>query len=359
MQRYRADLQRKGFHPDAAQLSAVERLQQLYQQLLQSAPPPSFFDKLLKRGPIQVLVRGVYLWGGVGRGKTHLMDGFYESLPITAKRRLHFHRFMVDLHQELTTLPKTPDPLPIVAKRLALEVRVLCLDEFHVQDIGDAMLLSGFLAALFDNGVTLVTTSNIPPDELYKSGLQRERFLPAIELIKKHTHELHLDNGKDYRLALLVKEGTYHVSVGTEAIVLLNKQYQSLAPGLGVRSARLNINNREICALAMADDVVWFDFYSLCATPRSAADYLEIARQFHTVLVGEVPVMDESKDDIAQRFVHLIDALYDHGVKLILCAQVLPQALYQGQRHTFSFQRTVSRLQEMASERYLALSHRI
>ena len=356
-ERYQSDLDRRGFHADAEQLNAVEYLQRLYEQLLQPVQPQSFLDRLLKRR--REAIRGLYLWGGVGRGKTYLMDSFYDSLSSEWARRVHFHHFMRQLHEELQSLPKTPDPLPIVAKRLAARVRVLCLDEFHVHDIGDAMLLSGFLKALFENGVTLVTTSNIDPDQLYKNGLQRSRFMPAIELIKRYTQTLHLDAGRDYRLELLERGGTYHVLVGDEAEELLTRQFEQLATNAVSQVQMLNINHREIAVRRMSDDVAWFDFQPLCATPRSAADYLEIARMFHTVLVAGIPLLGEATDDVAQRFIHLVDALYDHNVKLIATAAQPPQGLYSGQRHTFAFQRTTSRLLEMASAAYLKKAHRM
>ena len=354
-QRYDADLRLRGFHPDPHQAVAIERLQQLFKSLTTPRRPKSLLTRLFDRP--EPPPQGLYLWGGVGRGKTYLMDLFHECLPLTAKTRRHFHRFMQDIHGELKTLPKSPDPLPIIAKRLAGEVRVLCLDEFHVNDIGDAMLLAGFLRALFEHGVTLITTSNTEPCELYKNGLQRERFEPAIELIQAHTEVLYLGDDIDYRLQLLERSGTYQVLVDTAPFPSLTRRFHDLAPQPGVRAAWLKVNNRQIQAQAIADDVVWFDFAALCETPRNAADYLEISRLFHTVLLSGVPVMDESKDDVAQRFIHLIDALYDHHVKLIVTATAPPCQLYRGTRHALSFQRTVSRLQEMGSEAYLASAH--
>ncbi len=337
-------------------MMAIDRLQQLYDQLLQPIRSQGLFDRLLKKRPAPI--KGLYLWGGVGRGKTYLMDNFYDCLPLTAKRRLHFHLFMAEIHEALQGLPKTPDPLPIVAERVASRVRVLCLDEFHVHDIGDAMLLSGFLSALFERGVTLVTTSNLAPDQLYKNGLQRDRFLPAIELIKRHTQTLHLGAGRDYRLALLEQGGTYHLAWGAEGEAILLKQFDQLVSSIAQPSHSLEINHRNIETRRVTEGVAWFEFQALCATPRSAADYLEIARIFHTVLISNVPVLGEATDDVAQRFIHLVDALYDHNVKLIATAEAPPQALYDGQRHTFAFQRTVSRLLEMASAAYLKKAHR-
>ncbi len=344
-----------GFSPDAAQQQAIARFQQLYQALNSEQPKTGLIGRLLKRKPDAI--NGLYIWGGVGRGKTYLMDHFFEALPFTEKRRMHFHRFMQEIHNELTTLPKSPDPLAIIAKRLADKTRLLCLDEFHVQDIGDAMLLAGFLKTIFENGVTLVTTSNIPADELYKNGLQRERFLAAIELIKQHTEELHLDGDKDYRTELLERTGTYHLS-NNNTETLMKQQFQSLAPDNITMAATIHINKRDINAVAMSDDVVWFDFSAICETPRSASDYLEIARDYHTVMISSTPILSEAKDDVAQRFIHLVDALYDHSVKTIISADCRPSELYSGKRHAFAFRRTISRLQEMASEVYLSKAHR-
>ncbi len=345
-----------GFNPDPAQEKVIQQLQQLYRALSTDQSSSSLFDRLLKRKPAPVA--GLYIWGGVGRGKTHLMDHFYEALPFTEKQRLHFHRFMHSIHAELKTLPKSPDPLPIIAKRLADKIRLLCLDEFHVQDIGDAMLLAGILKALFENGVTLVTTSNIPATDLYKNGLQRERFLPAIELIKHYTNELHLDGDTDYRTELLERTGTYHLNDQEDTRALLKQQFNLLTSDTITMAAKLDINQRQIETIATSDDVVWFEFRAICETPRSSADYLEIARQYHSVIISDVPQLSEAKDDVAQRFIHLIDALYDHNVKTIISAATRPAGIYSGQRHCFAFQRTTSRLQEMASEQYLGKPHR-
>ncbi len=303
-------------------------------------------------------MRGLYIWGGVGRGKTHLMDHFFEAMPFTEKQRVHFHRFMQGIHAELKTLPRTPDPLQIIAKRLASKIRLLCLDEFHVNDIGDAMLLAGVLKTLFENGVTLVTTSNIPADRLYQNGLQRERFLPAIDLLKRHTEALHLDGDQDYRSELLERTGTFHLNNENDVTPLLKQQFSSLARNNIVMAAKLHINQREIDTISVSDDVAWFEFGALCETPRSSADYLEIAREYHAVIISDVPQLSEAKDDAAQRFIHLIDALYDHSVKTIISAAVRPADIYTGRRHGFAFQRTASRLQEMASEQYLSKAHR-
>ncbi len=354
-QHYQHDLDTRGYHHDVAQALAMEHLDALYQQLLtKHRHPPGFLTRLFSRRPPNV--KGYYLWGGVGRGKTYLMDRFYDALPFNEKQRMHFHSFMHGIHEKLKTLPKMPDPLNLIASQLAQEIRVLCLDEFHVSDIGDAMLLGGFLKAMFKNGVTLVTTSNIPPDELYKNGLQRERFLPAIELIKENCHIFHLDSPTDYRMELLERTGTYHV-VNGETAALLEQQFASLAPDKIIAHRTLHINSREIKTVAESDDVVWFSFSEICETARSTADYIELSKQYHTVIISDVPQLSEAKDDAAKRFIHLIDTLYDHNVKTVISAHTNSNELYIGQRHLFAFQRTNSRLQEMASEQYLSKKH--
>ena len=354
--RYQSDLEQRQFQPDPAQRAAVERLDILHQRLVNTPPfKAGFFDKWLKRRPEPI--QGLYLWGGVGRGKTYLMDLFFDALPLPEKRRMHFHRFMQSIHEALQALPKSPDPLLIVAKGLAQQMRVLCLDELHVDDIGDAMLLGRLLEGLFSHGVTLVTTSNIPADQLYKNGLQRERFLPAIQQLKLHTALFHLDNGADYRTRLLEKAGVYHLS-GDGNDTALADYFLALAPESELQAGEIAVNHRMIATCAESGGVVWFQFKALCETARSATDYLEISRLYHTVLISDIPAMDEAVDDAAQRFIHLIDALYDHNVNLIVSAAVPLAALYRGRRHQFAFQRTISRLQEMGSGRYYNQAHR-
>lgn len=356
-QRYFEDRRKRGLRDDAGQTRAVEALQQLYDELLNtSARAPGFFDRLLRRK--QPPVRGLYLWGGTGRGKTYLADLFFDSLPFAEKRRVHFHRFMQQIHAELKQLHGLPDPLSEVARRLSAQFRLLCLDEFHVNDIGDAMLLGGLLAALFEHGVTLVTTSNIPIGELYRNGLQRERFLPAIALLQQHTRELHLDGPTDYRLSFLQLGGTYHIPHNKQTELHLAIEFTQLAGDKGERDRVIDVNQRPIRTVAAADGIVWFDFMELCATARAAIDYLEIARCHHTLLLSDIRQMGENEDDIAKRFIDLIDTLYDHGVKLIVTAACEPADIYQGTRLAFPFQRTVSRLLEMRSREYLARAHR-
>ena len=357
IERYRRDLA-AGMQVDAAQAQAMDYLQGIYLALKQSnTHKASWFGRLLSKK--EERIRGLYLWGGVGRGKTYLMDTFYESVDMAQKRRVHFHHFIKEIHEQLSLLPKSPNPMSIIARRLAEQYRLLCLDEFFVDDIADAMLLVGLLPDLFKQGVVLVTTSNIEADELYKNGLQRLHFLKVIEELKQHTYVLKLGGGTDYRLKLLERAGTYHqIQDARQSEALLLKQFQQLVPEHERIANHVEINHRNIETKALSLDQVWFDFAAICETPRSAADYVEIAREYHTVLIGLVPEMGEAKEDVAKRFMHLIDALYDHNVKLVITARVEPDELYTGRRIRDGFQRTASRLHEMGSQAYLCLPHR-
>jgi cell division protein ZapE len=355
--RYQADIARGALRPDAAQSQALESLQDLYGLLVQAPSARSSWWARLLNKP-RPSVSGLYLWGGPGRGKTYLIDSFFECLPFLQKRRVHFHPFMQEVHAQLRSLPHTPNPLRIVGRRMAEQWRVLCLDEFHVHDIADAMLLAGLLQALFDAGITLVATSNVEPDALYLEGLQRDRFLFAIDLLKIHTAVLHLDSPVDFRCDLLDRSGTYHVLDGAAGHTILARDFHRLAPVEAVLDPVLTLNQRVVPVVAVADDVIWFRFADLCEAPLWARDYLEIAQRYHTVFVSDIPRMDEGRDDAAKRFMHLIDALYDHNVKLVATAQDVPENLYSGRYLQFAFARTVSRLAEMGSHRYLAKPHR-
>lgn len=362
LQSYQRDLRRPDFQHDPAQEEAVRRLQRVADELDTPAPVAPARSGLLSRwfgrAPEPAApVRGLYLWGGVGRGKTYLMDTFFHALERDDKRRLHFHRFMKWVHDQLKTLDDQQDPLAIVARRLADRCRLLCLDEFFVADITDAMLLSGLLKALFGRGVTLVTTSNIPPDELYKDGLQRARFLPAIELLKTHLEVFNMDGGVDYRLRYLDTVRLYHTPLDDEADARLLDAFEHISPEAGRPGGRLDIEGRSIPTRRQGDGVVWFDFAALCDGPRSQNDYIEIARLYHTVVLSGIPVLDRDREDPARRFLNLVDEFYDRHVKLILSAAAPVDELYQGERLRFEYQRTVSRLQEMQSHEYLALEH--
>ncbi len=360
LQRYQFDLQQRKIKSDERQWQAVQHTQRLYSELmLATRQKPGLLQRLLRRK--KKPVRGLYLWGGTGRGKTYLVDSFYECLPDTKKYRVHFHRFMLDIHQRLKQLPRSPDPLDIIADQLAEDFRVLCLDEFHVHDIADAMLLAGLLKAMFDRGITLVATSNIAIENLYQNGLQRERFMYAIELLQQYTEEFDLGDGTDYRFHALEKSEHYFVINEQQSVQkaddFLTFRFSELAPCQPKSNRSIEINHRQIHYRMCADDVIWFDFSELCQTPRSAHDYIAIAERYHTVMISNIPQLGEQDDSAAKRFIHLIDALYDHNVKLLATAHAEITALYQGQRLQFAFERTISRLTEMGSEHYLKLAH--
>jgi cell division protein ZapE len=298
------------------------------------------------------------MWGGVGRGKTYLMDLFFESLPEDKRLRLHFHRFMRKVHQDLNQLQGQKNPLDLVAANFARETQVLCFDEFFVSDITDAMILAGLLEGLVKRGVSLVATSNVEPDHLYENGLQRKKFLPAIALLNQHTEVLNVDGGTDYRLRVLELAEIYHSPLDEAADKGLMNSFRSLSPDAGESDIDLEIEGRSIRARCSGDGVVWFDFTALCEGPRSQNDYIELARLYQTVLISSVPLFNSEKEDQARRFISLVDEFYDRNVKLILSASVPIESLYEGSRLTFEFQRTASRLWEMQSHEYLAREHR-
>jgi len=360
-QRYQTDLERSDFLKDAAQADAVQRLQTLYDKLVEAeserGKAMTKLRRKLKKGREEP-VKGLYFWGGVGRGKTYLMDTFFESLPFKRKMRVHFHRFMQRVHQELKNVKGEKNPLDLVAKKFADETRVICFDEFFVSDIGDAMILATLMGGLFKRGVTLVCTSNIVPDGLYKDGLQRARFLPAIALVKKYTDVVNVDGGVDYRLRTLEQAELYHSPLDQEADASLRRSFDALAVEAGKHSKSMEINGRKIPAQAHADDVVWFDFKDVCDGPRSQNDYIELARQFHAIIVSNVPVLGGEKDDQSRRFVNMIDEFYDRNVKVIISAAAPITDLYSGGRLSFEFERTESRLLEMQSQEYLEAPHK-
>jgi len=301
--------------------------------------------------------RGIYLWGGVGRGKTFLMDLFFRTLPLQKKRRIHFHRMMSEVHARLKRLENTEDPLEKVAADIAAETSVLCFDEFFVSDIGDAMILGRLLEALFKQGVTLVTTSNSPPRELYRDGLQRARFVPAIEALETNTDVIELPGGTDYRLRLFEEAGTYLVPADDAADGKLRHYFEEIASGELQEHHVLEINGRPVQSVACAKGVVWFEFDAICDGPRSAEDYIEIARWYPTVIVSRVPRFDQQSENAARRFIALVDEFYDRKVKLVLSAAAEADALYAGKRLEFEFQRTTSRLIEMQTRDYLHAEH--
>jgi cell division protein ZapE len=360
-ERYQQDLERPDFQKDPAQVDAVQRLQALYEKLVEAEKQRDSLAHKLKlklSGGKEEPVKGLYFWGGVGRGKTYLMDTFYEALPFDRKMRVHFHRFMQRVHNELKTLKGEKNPLDLVSKKFADETRVICFDEFFVSDIGDAMILATLMDGLFSRGVTLVCTSNIVPDGLYKDGLQRQRFLPAIELVKKYTDVVNVDGGVDYRLRTLEQAELYHSPLDEEADISLRKSFDGLAVECAAHDANIEVNGRNIPALAHADDVVWFDFKAVCDGPRSQNDYIELARQFHAIIVSNVPVLGTKNDDQARRFINMIDEFYDRNVKVIISAEAPITELYSGGRLSFEFERTESRLLEMQSQEYLEAPHK-
>lgn len=352
-QHYEQALRDPAFSSDPAQARAVDALQRIYEALIDT-PPRALFGRYHGGW---TPVRGLYLWGGVGRGKTFLMDAFFAALPFTRKRRDHFHRFMLDIHARRRQHPDTPDPLRRVADEIALESRVLCFDEFFVGDIADAMILSRLFERLFERGVTLVATSNVEPSRLYENGLQRAHFLPFIDVLQQHVDILAVAGDTDYRLRALTRAEIYHHPCDAQAESNLERWFAELAPEAGRIDAALNIHDRVLHTRRLADGVAWFDFAQLCETPRSAADYVEIARTHHTVLLSRIPQMGVYDEDAARRFVHLVDAFYDRNVKLILAAQVSQTELYGGEKSRFEFARTLSRLTEMQSREYLARPH--
>jgi cell division protein ZapE len=359
---YERQIAERGFRPDPAQLAVVSRLEALRTRLIAADPTRASLGARLLRAVgsrgAPAGERGLYLWGPVGRGKTWLMDLFFQSLPFPQRRRRHFHRFMHDVHAELKKLQDVEAPLEAVAERLAAEVRVLCFDELFITDIADAMILGGLFGALFRRGVTLVATSNVPPGELYRDGLQRQRFLPAIELIERNVEIVAAGDDRDYRLRQLTQAGTYLPSADPNSNVRLRALFAELSDQGDASDGSVEIEGRPIPVVRQSESAVWFEFGALCDGPRSQEDYIEIARNYQAVFVSGVPVMDGSHEDEARRFIALIDELYDRCVKLVICAAAPPAQLYRGERLVLEFQRTASRLTEMQSEEYLARQHR-
>lgn len=364
--RYQLALNEGTHQPDDVQREAVNRLDTIYQELTakpaegeQSSGLKAALGRLLgkKEPQTHAPVRGLYMWGGVGRGKTWLMDLFYLSLPGTRKQRLHFHRFMLRVHEELTALQGKSDPLEIVADRFKAETDVLCFDEFFVSDITDAMLLGGLMKALFARGITLVATSNIPPDELYRNGLQRARFLPAIDAIKQHCDIMNVDAGVDYRLRTLTQAHLWLSPLNDETTQQMDKLWLALAGAKRAHAPELEINHRPLQTLCVENQTLAVSFATLCVDARSQHDYIALSRLFHTVMLLNVPVMTPLMESEARRFIALVDEFYERHVKLVVSAEVPLYEVYKGERLKFEFQRCLSRLQEMQSEEYLKLQH--
>jgi cell division protein ZapE len=352
---YLRTLEERGYSSDPAQLRAISSLERCENEWADyKARRSNAVAKLLLRPPIP---RGVYMHGGVGRGKSFLMDCFFQSVPLTRKTRLHFHEFMREVHRELAELKGIADPLDELGRRIARRYRLICFDEFHVADVTDAMILHRLLVAMFANRVSIVTTSNFHPDELYPNGLHRDRILPAIELLKEKLEVISVDNGTDYRQRTLAKMAMYHQPLGAAAEAALTEAFERLAEARD-EDPVLRIEHREIHAKRRAGGVVWFDFRTLCGGPRSQNDYLELASTFHTLLLSDVPQMPPKLASEARRFTWLVDVLYDRRVKLIISAAVPPEQLYTEGPLAHEFPRTVSRLAEMQSAEFLALSRR-
>jgi len=353
---YEAELLTRGYVADPAQLRAVDALERCAQEWAEYKEKRSnALKKLLNRPDIP---RGVYMVGGVGRGKSFLMECFYNAVPLRRKTRLHFHEFMREVHRELSDLQGTVNPLDALAQRIAKRFRLICFDEFHVADITDAMILHRLLAALFDNGVGFVTTSNFRPDDLYPGGLHRDRILPAIALLNERLEVVNVDNGTDYRGRTLETVKLYHVPLGPEADLAMRDAFDALAESHD-EDPVMHIEFRQIRARRKAGGVVWFDFKTLCGGPRSQNDYLEMAARFHTVFLSDVPYMPVRLASEARRFTWLVDVLYDRRVKLVMSAQVEPAQLYTEGPMVHEFPRTVSRLNEMQSQEYLMQERRV
>jgi len=345
-----AHLAARGYHADASQLAALGRLQRLDEDWrAYKAQRSNALKKLLARPPAP---RGVYLWGGVGRGKSFLMDAFFDAVPVLRKTRLHFHEFMRGVHRELDAVKGTPDPLDEVARRISKRHRLICFDEFHVSDIADAMILHRLLSKLFELNVGLVMTSNYAPDDLYPDGLHRDRLLPAIALLKERLDVVHVDAGIDYRLRAMERIAAYLTPWGADAEAKLAEAFGRLAE-VDDEDPSLEIEARRIRARRRAGGVVWFDFAVLCGGPRSHADYLEIAARFHTLLLSNVPRLSAGQASEARRFTWLVDVLYDHRIKLVASAEAAPAELYTAGVLSNEFARTASRLVEMQSREYL------
>lgn len=342
---------------DSDQELALHALETLGTHALANSPRASWLDRF--RNPGVPPINGLYLWGGVGRGKTLLLDAFAAALPTKQKQRVHLHHLLRDVHQELRRIGHQAQPLDVIAERISRNTRVLCIDEFHVDDIADAMLLAGLLHALIERGVTLVTTSNVRPQDLYKNGLHRDRFTPAIALIEQRMQVLELAGTHDYRLQLTADQERYQVLSESRATPDFDTLFARISGEQGRTNHTLTISHRPLLARVCTEDCAWFDFSELCATPRSASDYIEIARRYRNLIISNIAPMGEANADVAQRFIQLIDAIYDHRVHTWMSASTEPCDLYSGRSLEFPFLRTRSRVQEMRSTQYAATPHRV
>ena len=349
-QQYQHDLQDPSFHDDPDQAEAIRALQSLYQQLTCQAESLNSWQKLFKKRKV---IKGLYLWGGVGTGKSYLMNTFYNCLSFPQKKRLHFHEFMRQVHHDLKQLQGQKNPLDSIAKNWAKQCYVLCFDEFYVKDIADAMLLGNLLTALFAQGVCLVATSNRQPDDLYERGLQRQRFLPAIKILLRHVKVLKVDNEIDYRLQRIKPADVYFTPLNEQAEQNMLQSFHYYAGNNRQSGQDIIVNNRVIPSLCVAEKIVWFDFAALCEQPLGSEDYLQLAEKFPMIMLSHVPAFKGNAHDSAVRFINLIDVLYDRHILLIVSAQTSIAKLYQDQQWAFEFERTKSRLLEMSSEHYM------
>lgn len=350
---YESRIAEEGLVGDDDQRRVLRGFQRVLDELDQ--PVPAGWRRWF--APPRRPLKGLYIWGGVGRGKTWLMDLFHDNLRDVRKARFHFHRFMQLVHEELGRIKGKANPLQIVAARMAADWQLLCLDEFHVVDIGDAVILAGLLRSLLDQGIVLITTSNVAPDELYRDGIQRASFLPAIDLLNRQTEIIHLGGDRDYRKMILEQAQVYHSPLGSETDARLLGEFRRLANTLPEGPGELPVNERAMPYRLRAGDMIWFDFDALCGPPRSKNDYIELARCHQTVFISDIPVMGSSRDDRTRRFIFLIDEFYDRRVKLVLSAEAAATRLYAGERLAFEFQRTVSRLIEMQTPAFIGKPH--
>lgn len=359
LERYQAALATGDFSEDAVQLAAVTYMDNLYHEIIKSQDSSGggWFSSLFKSKP--VMPKGLYMWGGVGRGKTWMMDMFYESLPIKRKMRMHFHHFMQRVQRELVALQGQADPLKKVADIIHQEAVVICFDEFFVSNVSDAMILGDLFSMLFDRGITLVATSNIEPSGLYKNGIHRDRFLPAIAQVEKYTTVMNIDAGIDYRLRLLKQAKLYSSPLTDDTKDWLSERFDTLAGGQTISTSPIMIGGRNIDVIKRTETMLLADFRALCMQPRSAADFIEIANDFDTVMVDNVPALNDTLMDPTRRFIYLVDEFYDRRVKLLIRAEQSILELYQGEKLAFEIERTRSRLLEMQSEEYLAEEHRL
>ena len=355
--KYQQDIELNGFSYDAEQEKAIKALQDLYERLLLRQQKNTWYKSLFnkKQGPEQ----GLYFWGGVGRGKTYLMDIFYDALPFEQKLRTHFHRFMKSVHEQLVQLSGKKNPLETVADDFAKRYKVLCFDEFFVSDIGDAMILGTLMQHLFTRGITLVTTSNIVPNGLYKDGLQRKKFLPAIAMLEQHTKVMNVDAGIDYRLRTLEQAQLYHYPHSQQTMQALDQSFMQLAADQQQiqLETQIEVLARNFTAKKLCEDIIWFDFYEICDGPRSQNDYIELSRIYQTVIISNVPQFGAKNDDLGRRFIYLVDEFYDRNIKLLISAQVSIADIYSDGKLNFEFERTQSRLLEMQSTEYLGREH--